>query len=347
MDEIIEHAFGSELNQQAANELHERALSLGLNPLPRGDPTNTIVPIKRCDYCHRTANEEVKLMKCSRCLMVSYCSVECQKSHWTESHKKLCSSLSKEKDREAQRIVAEMHYKPGDHLNSVVVSIQTLHIDEGIYAMAVKHGLFPALEALFQFETAGGMENVDEVLRMYSCSWTQNLTTTIFKGNQEIVERFTCICPYRTKEYIISSRSAWDSLFDASLYLARYLLRDEFSSARSRRNVDTARKLALAHRAARDVLVSLNLALVHKPVAKAIYFGSKRGAFHRSKAEAKDYAMTMCTRLEQMFHNEGDGFAPEEVDQNQTIRANVFQFTAMLAYWFRTLEVNPEDPDLF
>lgn len=347
MEAIIEHACGSERNQQAAKELQERDLSLGLRPIPTGDPTDTHVPIKCCDYCHKAANEHVKLMQCSRCLMVSYCSLECQKSHWTESHKKICPSLSKEKDIEAQRIVAEMHYRPGDHLNSVVVSIQTLHTDEGVYAMAVKHGLFPAMEALFQFETAGGMENVDEVLRMYSCSWTQNLTTTIFKGNREVVERFTCVCPYRAKEYIISSRSAWDSLFDASLYLARYLLRDEFSSARSRRDVDIVQKLALAHRAARDVLVSLNLALIHKPVAKAIYFGSKRGAFHRSKEEAIDYAMNMCARLENMFHNEGDGFAPEEVDHNKTIEANVFQFTAMLEYWFRTLEVNPEDPDLF
>ena len=213
--------------------------------------------------------------------------------------------------------------------------------------MAVKHGLFPAMEALFQFETAGGMENVNKVLRMYSCSWTQNLITTIFKGNRDVVEHFNCICPYRTKEYIVSSRSAWDSLFDASIYLARYLLCDEFSSARSRRDVDTARKLALAHRAARDVLASLNLALIHKSVAKAIYFGSKRGAFHRSNEEAIDYAMTMSARLEKMFHNEGDGFAPKEVDHNETIQANVFQFTALLAHWFRMLEVNPEDPDLF
>jgi len=57
--------------------------------------------------------------------------------------------------------------------------------------------------------------------------------------------------------------------------------------------------------------------------------------------------MSLCPRLEQMFRNEGDGFAPEAVDHNQTIQANVFQLSAMLAYWFRTLEVNPEDPDQF
>jgi hypothetical protein len=347
LEEAIEYACGSEHNQHAADELRQRDLRLGVNPLQVGDPTNTPVPIQRCYYCNKAASEDIKLLKCSRCLMVSYCSVDCQRSHWTESHKKLCSSLSKEKDEEAERIVAEMHYKPGDHLNSVVESIQTLQTDEGVYAMAVKHGLFHALEALYQFETSGGMENVDEFLQMHSYSWTQNLTTTIFKGNREVEDRFTCMCPDRMKEYIISSVSAWDSLFDASLYLAKNLLRDEFKSARSRRDNDVARRLAVAHRSARDVLVSINLALVHMPVAKAIYFGSKRGAFRRSKEEANEYAMTMCSRLEQMFQNEGDGFAPEEVDHNQTIQANVFQLTSMLAYWFRTLEVNPEDPDRF
>jgi len=242
MEEAIERACGTAGSQQARDELRRRDERLGVIPLQTGDPTNASVPIQRCDYCHQAANEQedVKLMKCSRCLMVGYCSKDCQRSHWTESHKKLCSSLSKEKEAEAQRIVAEMHYQPGEHLNSVVESIQTLQTDEGVYAMAVKHGLFPALEALYQFETRGGMEDVDQVLRMYSYSWTQNLTTTIFKGNREVVERFSCVCPDRMKEYIISSVSAWDSLLDAALYLARYLLR--FCSAQSRRGADAAHR---------------------------------------------------------------------------------------------------------
>ena len=356
MEEDIEHVWGSEHNQQAANKLHEHELSLGMHPLPIGDLMDTSVPIKHCASCSKAAIEHIKLMQSSHCLMVSYCCVECQKSHWTELHKKLCSSLSKEKDKEVQRIVAEIHYKPGDHLNSIVISIQMLQTDEGMYAMAIKHILFPAMEALFQFETAGGMENVDEFLRMYSCSWTQNLTMTIFKGNhevmewyfignQEVVEWFDCVCPYQTKEYIVSSQSTWDSLFDASIYLVQYLLHDEYSSVLSQRDVDMARKLALAHCVAREVFVSLNLAFIHKPVTKAIYFGRKQEAFHHSKKEAIDYAMTRSTRLETMFHNEGDGFTLKEVDP--TIQTNVCQFTALLAYWFHMLEVNPEDPNLF
>ena len=66
-------------NQQAMDELRRRDESLGVNPLQTGDPTNAPVPIQRCDYCHQAANEDdVKLLKCSRCLMVGYCSKDCQ-----------------------------------------------------------------------------------------------------------------------------------------------------------------------------------------------------------------------------------------------------------------------------
>jgi hypothetical protein len=43
---------------------------------------------KVCAVCAKTS-EDTKLMKCSRCNVVFYCSKECQKSHW-RAHKPDC-----------------------------------------------------------------------------------------------------------------------------------------------------------------------------------------------------------------------------------------------------------------
>lgn len=43
---------------------------------------------KRCMVCKKA---DVGLHKCSQCLLGVYCSVECQKKDWAESHKLMCS----------------------------------------------------------------------------------------------------------------------------------------------------------------------------------------------------------------------------------------------------------------
>lgn len=130
---------------------------------------------------------------------------------------------------------------------------------------------------------------------------------------------------------------------DAMLYLAKVLTKEEFQSMRRR----DEQEVGLAHRAARDAFVTINLALVHKKVAKAIFFGS-RAVGKRSQDEAKEYALqTMLPKLKAFFCNGGEGFAPEHVDRNQTIQGNLYQFTAMLSYWYRTLEIDTENPNAF
>lgn len=43
-------------------------------------------PLKKCVQCEAT---DKKLSRCARCLIVTYCSQECQKAHWP-THKKVC-----------------------------------------------------------------------------------------------------------------------------------------------------------------------------------------------------------------------------------------------------------------
>lgn len=98
---------------------------------------------------------------------------------------------------------------------------------------------------------------------------------------------------------------------------------------------------------ARDAIATIGLVLIHKKVAKALFFRSK-SCGKRSQPEARDYALnTLAPKLKVFFRNGGEGFAPDDIDRNQTIQANIFQFTAMLSYWYRTLEVDPERPNAF
>jgi hypothetical protein len=47
---------------------------------------------KKCLNCSSYGGEGGKLLKCSGCLCVFYCSVECQKSNW-KNHKSECKYL--------------------------------------------------------------------------------------------------------------------------------------------------------------------------------------------------------------------------------------------------------------
>ncbi|KAL3769141.1 hypothetical protein ACHAWO_007882 [Cyclotella atomus] len=122
-------------------------------------------------------------------------------------------------------------------------------------------------------------------------------------------------------------------MMDAALRVATSLTKFNSSS--------DARVVAFAHRATRDVFATVNLMLIHKEVAKAIYFGNKR-----TLTQAKEYALSFAAKLKTVYQNNGEGFAPIEIDHNQTVQANVFQFTAMLSYWYFTL-VDTESLTLF
>lgn len=55
----------------------------------------------------------------------------------------------------------------------------------------------------------------------------------------------------------------------------------------------------------------------------------------------------MAPKLKSFFKNGGEGFASSHVDRNETIQNNVNHFTALLSYWYRTLNVDVDDPNAF
>lgn len=197
-EEGLEEIFAKERVEQSIAENRVRDTLLGIERLtlaPDNPDQAYKTEAQTCEYCKVEESSDTKISECGRCHMVSYCSVECQRNHWNEVHKAVCSNLSKEKDQEAKRIVADMHYKAGNHTGTVVDSLETLKLDDSVFeAAASKHGLFHAVETLFQMEAARFLEELSEHLNV-AISWTQLLTTRLFKGDRANTERFLCVCP--------------------------------------------------------------------------------------------------------------------------------------------------------
>ena len=81
-----------------------------------------------------------------------------------------------------------------------VHSLKVLQLNDGAYCVAKKHGLLATMENLFRMEAEGQSPvQTREHLQRGCYSWTQEIVTMIFKGNREVVDRFTCACPSRTK----------------------------------------------------------------------------------------------------------------------------------------------------
>eukprot|EP00986_Skeletonema_menzelii_P010652 scaffold5273_cov158-Skeletonema_menzelii.AAC.13 len=292
-------------------------------------PGNPLISGLKCESCGISQEDAGKaLLRCGRCNQVCYCSRDCQKSHWKESHKKICAQVTAADKEEGKRVIEEM--KRGD-----VSSMQTLQRSDAAYDVAKKLGLFETVEHLFLQD----MEGVLPMDKSYF-STTQEIITHIFKGNREVHDRYTCACRVRTKEYILSSPTAWDTMMDATLFQAKLMTKKEESMM-------DAELGAWRHSAARDVFATINLALLHEKVAKALIFKS-RATGKRSGEEAREYALgIMAPKLKAFFMNGGEGFASSNVDRNETIQNSVHQFTALLSYWYRALNVDEEDPNAF
>ncbi|XP_074615491.1 ankyrin repeat and MYND domain-containing protein 2-like [Acropora palmata] len=73
----------------------------GQDPTALSVLTQTVNGLRCADFsgCCVVCTEKRNVKKCSSCKMVGYCSVTCQKLHWS-THKKFCKQLAKEYEKE-------------------------------------------------------------------------------------------------------------------------------------------------------------------------------------------------------------------------------------------------------
>ena len=83
-----------DMNQGVRQESHRTAMVF---PCPLdclADEFQGFLSMKKganaCFYCGKLGSEDHKLFKCIRCKHVFYCGRNCQRPHWTKSHKSLC-----------------------------------------------------------------------------------------------------------------------------------------------------------------------------------------------------------------------------------------------------------------
>jgi hypothetical protein len=63
-----------------------------------GGSSSKVKPSKPCAHCKQAFP---KLLRCTRCRGVSYCSKECQVAHWKAGHKKVCQERPAAADTDA------------------------------------------------------------------------------------------------------------------------------------------------------------------------------------------------------------------------------------------------------
>ncbi len=207
---------------------------------------NPLVSGVKCEQCGITQEDAStpQLLQCAGCHKVCYCSRECQIKHWKSEHKKVCAKITAVDREEGMKVIEEMKISDRACIKKErgdISSVQTLQRSDAAYEVAKQNGLFSKMENIFQNEMEG---KLPEDRRQYS--YIQEIITMIFKGNREVHDRYTCACPVRMKEFILSSPTAWDNMMDATLYLAKILTEE-----------DPKNEGAWRHRAARDVFAKL------------------------------------------------------------------------------------------
>mmetsp|Transcript_7952 Transcript_7952/g.24558 ORF Transcript_7952/g.24558 Transcript_7952/m.24558 type:complete len:335 (-) Transcript_7952:316-1320(-) len=88
----IERAIVTRVAERRPTDVEVRFFDQVLQTIPLDDAHIAVCLEKHCSWCGQ-AKSEIKLYKCE-CEDVLYCSLECQKLHWTAVHRKFCKRKS-------------------------------------------------------------------------------------------------------------------------------------------------------------------------------------------------------------------------------------------------------------
>ena len=89
------------------DEHNEAMAALGVPKIP-GPPERKLASRPECSLCGAPSAAN----SCAGCQMVSYCSRDCQKSHWKSGHRNECASLRSKCADDATRVLAGARTAP-------------------------------------------------------------------------------------------------------------------------------------------------------------------------------------------------------------------------------------------
>ena len=138
-----------------------------------------------------------------------YCSRDYQKAHWREHKVTCCERMPLEQaDRLAKELVEGLRAYLEDSsietvstVSQLLKTLETVSNDDVAFDLAAsKYGIYPIVEGLFHQEA--NRRNFGDDRTVSVSSWTQHLTSTIFRGDRNN-PRFHCVCPHRSKAFIL------------------------------------------------------------------------------------------------------------------------------------------------
>lgn len=240
------------------NEQYER---LGFSKIAEGSyfgGSPPKPPHLSCDECGKPKAG----LRCSQCQSAHYCDQTCQKAAWKKGHKAECGSL-RARCEQIGKACAEALFNKGA-FDGRVKRLRELDA-EGAYAVAVRHGLFAGLTCALQDEADKDLTRSN--WEMGICvSYMQIITTTVLRGERHRTDGgFGAIDEGRLVDYMAAESDGWQALLDAAVGVAHMVVEADFGG-------DEHTQVA-AHRAGRDSWTFFQLALVHRRVARLIFFG--------------------------------------------------------------------------
>lgn len=162
---------------EQVNRLHPRNDD-GLWFFPDGDyyiresdDKNKLPPVAGdCPVCL----ENLATKTCARCHSVSYCSAECQKKHWKESHKKACG--------------------PNPKLYVIKLQLEPLVALPAIYHDPHEFLLIKPTEAMASLEDicANVLESADHIMEIPGFGWDQIQTLWPFQNTSHPLQKRIC-----------------------------------------------------------------------------------------------------------------------------------------------------------
>ena len=251
------------------NDQYER---LGFSKLAKGSyfsGSRPKPPHLSCDECGKPK----AALRCSRCQSAHYCDQTCQKAAWKKGHKAECGSLQA-RCQQIGKACAEALFNKGAFEGRVK---DLSELDAVALMLSPCHGFLAGLTRALRDEA--DKDRYARIGRWASaCSHADHHDDRVPRRAPPHRRRVGAVDDGRLVDYLATESDGWQALLDAAVGVAHMVATADFGG-------DEHAQVA-AHRAGRDSWTFFQLALVHRSVARRIFFVGDLGDDDESGAAA-------------------------------------------------------------